>query len=263
MKLEVGVKGIQRGLKLSDVSVPPQLRKKVSCGIGWWDNSLGNITVNNKQMFGLTPSAVVMLTGTPGAGKTTAMLQVADAYANAGHNVLYNTGEESMYQVKLVAERLKLKCNFVIGQDTLVGQIIEHADWMAAQSPGKQTYIFLDSLQTLDDGKYPDGHTNSATALRSVEMLTQWAKATYNNVTFIGQVNKDGEFQGKNGILHAIDVRARLFIDKDKKSETLGERIFEVTKNRMGGGAPAYVLGMGSRGLFEKGVYGELSSDDE
>jgi predicted ATP-dependent serine protease len=69
-------------------------------------------------------------------------------------------------------------------------------------------------------------------------------------------VNKSGDFSGKNGILHAIDVRGSLYIDSDKKSETYGERIFEITKNRFGCGGRAYVLGISDKGLYEKGSFG-------
>jgi len=89
-------------------------------------------------------------------------------------------------------------------------------------------------------------------------MLTDWAKSTYGNVIFIGQVTKGGDFAGKQTILHAVDVRGHLFIDDDKRSETFGERIFEVTKNRFGCSGRSYVLGLNKSGLFEKGSFGGL-----
>jgi len=83
--------------------------------------------------------------------------------------------------------------------------------------------------------------------------LTNWAKDNYGVVVFIGQVTKDGTFQGNNTILHAVDIRGHLYIDEAKKSETYGERIFEVTKNRFGCSGKAYIMGMKSTGLYEKG----------
>jgi len=194
----------------------------------------------------------MMLTGTPGAGKTTLLLQLANSITAAGHICLYNTGEESLHQVKMVTERLGLRAGFYVGQDTEVSDLIAHADSLRQANPGKQVFILQDSLQTLNDGKYGE-HTNSVTPLRCAETLTDWAKSTYGIVIFIGQVNKDGEFAGKNGILHAIDVRGSLYIDSKKSSETYGERIFEVTKNRFGCSGRAYVLGMRREGLYEKG----------
>ena len=203
----------------------------------------------------MVPSSVMMLTGTPGAGKTTMLLQLADAITKSGHICLYNTGEESLYQVKMVAERLGLRNGFVVGQDTLVTDLLDHADSLQKSHPKKQVFVLQDSLQTLDDGKYGGGHTNSMSTVRATEMLTDWAKATYGIVCFIGQVTKGGDFAGKQTILHAVDVRGHLYIDEEKKSETYGERIFEVTKNRFGCSGKSFVLGMERSGLYEKGSF--------
>jgi DNA repair protein RadA/Sms len=244
MKLQVGIKGLKKGTNINEISVPKQLRDRKKVGIEWFDSAIGG--------EGLVPSSVMMLTGTPGAGKTTLLLQLANSITKAGHICLYNTGEESLYQVKMVVERLGLREGFFVGQDTEVDGLLAHADELRKANPGKQVFILQDSLQTLNDGKYGD-HTNSMTQLRCAEMLTDWAKSSYGIVIFIGQVTKDGDFAGKNGILHAIDARAHLYIDKQKKSETYGERIFEVTKNRFGCSGISYILGMGRQGLVEKG----------
>jgi len=247
MNLNVGIKGLKKGTNILDIEVPKALRDRKKVGISWFDDALGG--------EGFVPSQVMMLTGTPGAGKTTLLLQLADAITKAGHICLYNTGEESLYQVKMVTERLGLRSGFVVGQDTLVTDLLAHADSLRKANPGKQVFILQDSLQTLDDGKWKDG-TNSMTTVRATEMLTDWAKSTYGVVIFIGQVTKSGDFAGKQTILHAVDVRGQLYIDEEKKSETYGERIFEVTKNRFGCSGRAYVLGIGKTGLYEKGSFG-------
>ena len=249
MNLNVGIKGLKKGTNINEIEVPEALRDRKKVGISWFDDSLGG--------EGFVPSAVMMLTGTPGAGKSTMLLQLANSITAQGHIALYNTGEESLYQVKMVAERLGLRKGFVVGQDTLVTELLTHADHLRKANPGKQVFILQDSLQTLDDGKY-EGSTNSMTSVRSTEMLTDWAKSTYGNVIFIGQVTKGGDFAGKQTILHAVDVRSHLFIDDDKRSETFGERIFEVTKNRFGCSGRSYVLGLNKSGLFEKGSFGGL-----
>jgi len=246
MNLNVGIKGLKRGTNIADIEVPAALRDRKKTGLTWLDNAIGG--------EGFVPSSVMMLTGTPGAGKTTLMLQMADAITKAGHTCLYNTGEESLYQVKMVAERLGLRNGFVVGQDTLVPDLLAHADHLRKAQPKKQVFILQDSLQTLDDGKWKDG-ANSMTPVRVVEMLTDWAKSNYGIVAFIGQVTKSGDFAGKQTILHAVDCRGQLFIDDEKKSETYGERIFEVTKNRFGCSGKSYILGMGTTGLYERGSF--------
>jgi DNA repair protein RadA/Sms len=246
MNLNVGIRNLKRGTNIAEISVPEALRSRKKTGLSWFDDAIGG--------EGFVPSSVMMLTGTPGAGKTTMLLQMADAITKSGHVCLYNTGEESLYQVKMVTERLGLRNGFVVGQDTLVGDLLDHADELRAANPGKQVFILQDSLQTLDDGKWKDG-ANSMTTVRATEMLTDWAKANYGIVAFIGQVTKSGDFAGKQTILHAVDLRGRIFIDEEKKSETYGERIFEITKNRFGCSGKSYILGINRNGLYEKGSY--------
>jgi DNA repair protein RadA/Sms len=245
MNLNVGVKGLKQGTNIRDIQVPQALRDRKKVGISWFDDAIGG--------EGMVPSSVMMLTGTPGAGKTTLLLQLADSLTASGHICLYNTGEESLYQVKMVAERLGLHNGFVVGQDTQVEDLLNHADMVKKANKGKQVFVLQDSLQTLDDGKYGGGHTNSMTTVRCTEMLTDWAKSTMGIVCFIGQVTKGGDFSCKQTILHAVDVRGQLYIDQEKRSETYGERIFEVTKNRFGCSGRAYILGIERKGLFEKG----------
>lgn len=253
MKINVATGLTDRLTNINDIIVPPQLRRRYPSGIDFFDAALGGIDDVN----GFAPSAVAMLTGTPGAGKTTLLLQLADGLAGQGYNVLYNTGEESLFQVKMVTERLGLTNPFFVGESTMVTDVLDHADHIRAGDPDKPFFLLQDSLQTLDDGKYTN-FTNGNTPVRCVEMLTQWAKKTFATVLFIGQVNKDGDFQGKNGILHTVDIRAGLRIDTNKKSETYGQRLLEITKSRYGTG-PNAVLGMSREGLYKTGEFWGLA----
>lgn len=246
MNLNVGIRGLKRGSNILELEVPEALRNKKKTGISWFDDALGG--------EGFTPSSCMMLTGGPGCGKTTMILQLADSITKAGHIALMNTGEESLYQIRMVTERLKLKHGFVPGQDIMVSDVLSHADELRAKNPKKQVFILQDSLQTLDDGKYTNG-TTGATPLRCCEMLTSWAKETYGIVVFVGQVTKGGEFAGKNAIKHAIDIHGHLFFDDNTKSETYGERLYEVQKNRFGCNGKTYIIGMEKTGLVEKGNF--------
>lgn len=250
MDLNVGIKGLKEGTNILDIDVPDYLRLRRQTGISWFDDALGG--------QGMVPSQVMMLTGAPGAGKTTMVLQLADSIMNAGHIALYNSGEESLYQVKMVVERLKLKSGFICGQDDMCETLLTKADNLMKAHPGKQVFILQDSLQTLDDGKYKDGGKTGNTPVRCTQMLTDWAKSkrpgdAYGIVIFIGQATKGGDFAGKNTIKHAIDTHGMLYFDEDKKSETWGERLFEVTKNRFGCNGKTYIIGMDGKGLHEKG----------
>lgn len=248
MKLKVGLKDWKNGTNILDLDVPPQLEQAIPTGVNFFDDAL-----SSKE--GITPSSSILLTGTPGAGKTTMCLQLADAITKAGNVCLFNTGEESLLQVRKVAKRLNLQHGFIAGQDTHVPTLLEHAGKLMKANPGKQLFMIIDSLAVLDDGFYASGHTNSMSSVRAIEMLTDFCKETYTIGITIGQVNKAGEFAGKQQIKHAVDVHAHLCLDLQKSSETYGERIFEVQKNRFGANGKRYVLGMGKDGLYEKGHF--------
>ncbi len=247
MKLNLGIRGLKQGTNVLDIKVPDALRHKKKTGIDWFDDALGG--------EGFTPSTAMMLTGGPGCGKTTMMLQLADSITKQGHVALMNTGEESLYQIRMVTERLNLKHGFVPGQDIMLGDVIKHADMLRKKYPGKQIFLLQDSLQTLNDGKYKDGGTTGNTPLRCCEILTDWVKENYGICVFIGQVTKGGEFAGKNQIKHTVDVHGHLFFDDDKKSETYGERLYEVQKNRFGVSGQTYIIGIDKNGLHEKGRF--------
>lgn len=247
MSLNVGLKSWKRGTNILDLEVPAQLERTVKTGLKWFDEAVGG--------EGMTPSTAMMLTGTPGAGKTTMCLQLADSITAQGHVCLFNTGEESLFQVRKVAKRLGMKHGFVAGQDTMVENVLAHADELRKQNKGKQVFLLLDSLQTLDDGKYKDGHTNSMTQVRAIEMITSWCKETFGIALVIGQVTKGGDFAGKQQIKHTVDAHGHLFIDEQKNSETYGERLFEIQKNRFGCSGKTFILGINNTGLYEKGSY--------
>jgi DNA repair protein RadA/Sms len=255
MSLNVGIRGLKRGTSVFDIKVPEKMRIRHKCNVSWIDGAFGK--------HGFVPSTAIMVTGTPGAGKTTFLMQLADALTGAGHIALYNTGEESLYQIKMVAERLDLKNGFVVGQDEKTADIIEHAEELRKANPKKQVFLLHDSLQTLDDGYYENGHTNGNTQVRAIEQLTNWAKEKYGIFFFIGQVTKDGTFAGKNAIKHCIDAHAQLYFDDGKKSETYGERLFEVTKNRYGVSGMTYIVGLNKKGLYEKGHFSLTGLDEE
>lgn len=261
MNLDLGIEGFEQRSNIKKLVVPPHLRRRVSCGINWVNDAMGG--------KGFTPSTCGMLTGTPGAGKTTFMLQIADCITGTGNVCLFNTGEESLYQVALTAERLKVTNGFIPGQDTYVPQLLNHADNIFEHDVKGQSvklrngteqqktlFILIDSLQTMDDGKYKDGTINANSSVRVATALTKYAKEKQDVVViFIGQVTKSGEFAGKNTIKHMVDMHLHLYIDNDQRSETWGERIFTNFKNRFGFAGRTYVLGMDESGLWKKGQY--------
>ena len=122
MKLKINNDGITFGTNILDIEVPEHLKVKFKSGLGYVDGAMGG--------EGFTPSAVTLFTGTPGAGKTTLMLTMADAMTKQGAIVLFNTAEESLFQTAMTAKRLKLTNGFRCGNSASVSEIIENATKM-------------------------------------------------------------------------------------------------------------------------------------
>lgn len=246
MKLNVSLKNWKQNTNILNLDVPQELERTVKTGVTFIDNALGG--------EGITPSSAILLTGTPGAGKSTLSLQIANSVTGLGHLALYNSGEESLFQIRKVTKRLGFKYGFVAGQDLMVNDVLEHAkNLKRSNNNNKQMFLICDSIQTLDDGKYQNGMVNSMTAVRCTEAVTDFCKDTYSIAFLIGQVTKEGEFSGKQAIKHAVDVHLHLSIDLAKKSETYGERILEVQKNRFGPAGKRFIVGINETGLFLKG----------
>lgn len=238
MKLNVGIKGLEHGTQLSSIEVPDKLKQRINTGIDFVNDALGG--------KGFTPSVCGLFTGTPGSGKTTMMLQLAASLAkkHGAKSVLFNTAEESLYQTKMQAVRLRLNTEFTVGQDTMVDQLLEHANKIGAK------FLIVDSLQTMNDGKWGD-KTNSKTPQRVLQRITEWCKENYTCALIIGQVNKDGKMSGNNILKHMVDLHLHLSINQDPKSEWMGFREMEVEKNRFGASGLTYILKLNERGLKE------------
>jgi len=232
------------GTAINDIEVPAELLKRHKCGVEFVDNGLGG--------EGFTPSMVTMFTGEAGCGKTTALLLMASGITRNGGICLYNTAEESLFQVKRTVDRLGCRGNFLVGGETLVEDILAAADKIRnlPQNKGKPFFLMVDSLQCLDDGKFSTGRLTSATAERALEGLTIWAKENFTHVVVIGQVTKGGTFAGTNKMKHMVDAHMHLAFEK-KDKELMGCRRFEVQKNRFGGSGLVTWLSMNPKGFTE------------
>jgi DNA repair protein RadA/Sms len=242
MKLNVAREELSFGTNILELQVPDALRKRVKSGIDFVDAALGG--------EGFTPSQALLFTGTPGAGKTTLMLKLADSLTKQGAVVVFNTAEESLYQVKLVVERLGLKQGFAVGQETHVPTLLQKCEQLRAAHPGKPFFLIIDSLQTLDDGKYAEGFTNSKTAERALSLVTDWCKAHYTNAVVIGQVTKSGGFAGNNRLLHLVDGMFEMKIE-EKDPDLAGCRVLSTRKNRFGGAGMQVWLDLKRTGFTE------------
>jgi len=230
------------GTTLNEVEVPDAMKKKIPSGLEYWDSALGG--------QGFTPGAVTLFTGGAGAGKTTTMLLLADALSRNGAAVVFNSGEESLFQLRMTSQRLGLLCHFVASNEIHVPTLLDNCTKMrnSVKYKGKPFFLILDSLQCMDDGHYPDGATNSKTPERVLQLVTEYAKEHYINPVVIGQVTKGGKFAGSNTLKHMVDTHAHLSIET-KDPDLAGLRILEVEKNRYGGAGSRQFLAMTESGF--------------
>ena len=264
MKLLDVAKTKFHGKNINTVVVPPELRVKLKTGIPFIDAAVGG---------GYTPSTAWMVTGDPGCGKTTLMLTIADALTKQGHLCLYNGREESVYQVKMTCERLGINDGFIFGEDIFVGEVVKHANKLNEQlkkinaklpniADHRRVILIADSLQCLDSGKYDTGRKTKNTPVQCAEELIAWAKETFGVMAFINHVTKSGHFAGDNTLLHAVDAHLHFGFDRNKKSDTFGERVLTKSKDRFGAAAPPMVVEMGQGGRLAQKAIEESESED-
>lgn len=163
-----------------------------STGVGEFDRVLGG---------GLVPGAVILLSGEPGVGKSTLLLEVASNAANQGLRVLYVSGEESVGQIRLRAERTgALTPNLYLAAETdlasVLGQIV---------SVDPQLLI-VDSVQTIAHAEI-DGAAGMPSQIREVASnLIRVAKEKNLPIILVGHVTKDGGIAGPRALEHLVDV---------------------------------------------------------
>ena len=243
MKIDL-IQDIPFGTSIQDIEVPEVLKRRISTGINYFDAVIGG--------EGFTPSMVTLFTGTPGAGKTTMMLNLANSLQGHGAQVVFNTAEESLHQVKMTCDRLKLRHEFMVGGLDNVQELLKGCDKIRAHKNYKDRPFFLvvDSLQCMTDGYFKSGRITSATAERSMQLLTSYAKEHAINIIVIGQVTKDGKMAGSNKLKHMVDSHIHLSVEQ-KDEDLRGCRVIETKKNRFGGCGHTVFLKLRKNGFTE------------
>ena len=171
---------------------------------------------------GIVPGSVVLLGGDPGIGKSTLLLQVAASVAGS-RAVLYASGEESVAQVSLRAQRLSL------GSAT-VGVLAETdlAAILASSSERRAALLVIDSIQTVQSASGAPAGAVSQLRECTAE-LVRFAKTSGTAVIIVGHVTKEGTIAGPRLLEHLVD--AVLYFEHEAGSRY---RIVRATKNRFG-----------------------------
>ena len=186
---------------------------------------------------GFVPGSTVLLTGQPGAGKSTLLMQVLKKMNIPS---LYVTGEESVQQLKLRADRLKIATpNILVLFESNMGAILSHVNQT------KIKMLVVDSVQTI----YSDTMTSlpgSAMQIRKCIYVLRRLAQQHNLVLIIvGQVTKNRTTAGPKLLEHAVDVVFHLDVQEDHNHH----RILYTSKNRFGSTSPQCLLCMRKTGL--------------
>ncbi len=198
---------------------------------------------------GFVRGSTLLVGGDPGIGKSTLLLQVAGALANAGQPVVYVSGEEAVAQIRLRAERLALtEAPVQLAAETSVEDILAT---LAADKP--PALLIIDSIQTLWTD-LADSAPGTVTQVRAAaQALIRYAKQTGTAVVFVGHVTKDGQIAGPRVVEHMVD--GVLYFEGEGGHHF---RILRAVKNRFGPTDEIGVFEMTGCGLGEVANPSEL-----
>jgi len=190
---------------------------------------------------GLVQGAVVLIGGDPGIGKSTLALQAITKLAFKKKNVLYISGEESLKQLRMRAERLgNLPGNLFILAETSLEKIIQEIKNIKPQ------IIIIDSVQTVYTSELESAPGSVSQIRETCAKLINLSKETDTSTFLIGHVTKEGAIAGPRVLEHMVDTV--LYFEGDRGHSY---RILRAVKNRFGSTDEIGVFEMGQSGLSE------------
>lgn len=205
-------------------------QKRLETGVHDVDTVLGG---------GIVVGSVNLIAGQPGIGKSTLLLQLADAIAKK-HRVLYVSGEESGHQVGLRAERLGVAATSKLQLATSTS-----ADDVATTiSRGEYDLVVVDSIQTIAVAAIGSAAGSVAQITNSTQLILTTAKQSNTAVVLVGHVTKEGAIAGPKVLEHVVDVVLQLEGDRYG-----GFKVLRATKNRFGPTSEAGIFEMDEQGL--------------
>ncbi|MCO5220914.1 MAG: DNA repair protein RadA [Thermomicrobiales bacterium] len=190
---------------------------------------------------GLVPGSVVLVGGDPGIGKSTLVLQSAAQLGTGTSPSLYASGEESVHQIRLRAERLGVSGdNVLVVSESSLDEIIALAEQVQPQ------VLVVDSIQTATVDELETSAGSVGQVRESTARLIRWAKPRMVPVIIIGHVTKEGNIAGPRVLEHMVD--AVLYLEGERFQQF---RILRGVKNRFGSTDEVGVFEMAESGLQE------------
>ena len=221
-------RGVQFETLQSDTPEPP----RIITGVAEFDRVCGG---------GVVPGSAILLSGDPGVGKSTLLLDVAGRAALSGRRVAYISGEEAVEQIRARAKRMGLeKAPVELASATALREIL------ATLKREKFDIVIVDSIQTLWSDAHEAG-PGSVTQVRACAgEMVRLAKSQGVAVVLVGHVTKDGQVAGPRVVEHMVD--AVLSFEGERGYPF---RILRAGKNRFGATDEIGVFEMGDAGLRE------------
>jgi DNA repair protein RadA/Sms len=188
---------------------------------------------------GLVPGSLVLIGGEPGIGKSTLVLQIA--LLNPQLKTLYVSGEESLQQLKLRAERMGITGdNCYLLNETSLDNVLYHINSLSPD------LVIIDSIQTLSTDKIESSPGSVGQVRECTTELLRHAKQSSVPVFLIGHINKEGNLAGPKVLEHIVDTVLQFEGDQNYMY-----RILRSTKNRFGSTSEIGIFEMQNKGLRE------------
>ena len=217
-------------VRISEISIEDQDRTPT--GFGELDRVLGS---------GIVKGSLVLVGGDPGIGKSTLLLQVCRNLAHAEKKILYISGEESLKQIKMRANRIgtidgELYFLCETNLDTIAGSIEQ----------AKPDVVIIDSIQTMFREDISSAPGSVSQVRESTNLLMQIAKGLGITIFIVGHVTKEGVVAGPRVLEHMVDTV--LYFEGDRNDVY---RLLRAVKNRFGSTNEIGVFEMQEKGLVE------------
>lgn len=220
----------QKPAVLSEITMEKEDR--ISTGMQELDRVLGG---------GVVAGSLTLVGGDPGIGKSTLLLQVCRNFSDAGAKVLYISGEESLKQIKMRAERIgSFNDNLLLLCETNLSLI---EDTIRSQKP---QIVIIDSIQTMYSEDVSAAPGSVSQVRESTALFLQLAKGLGVSIFIVGHVTKEGTVAGPRVLEHMVDTV--LYFEGDRYASY---RILRSVKNRFGSTNEIGVFEMREEGLTE------------